>query len=215
MAAKSTTFDNDFLKLLFNATPIANIADNAAAAPLTNLYLSLHTASPAVGGNQTTNEAAYTSYARVAVARTAGGLDCHGGLSVSGGDHQLPGGDGWKRNRDLRGSGHVLLGHGQSALVRGDLTINRRFNRRHATTSDFQHRDRKLIDAPGWRRERLECRRGGRRGVHGRVARGQRVHDGRQRRSVVRWRRVLPGRVHGQWLRCIRGGWRFASRIGV
>jgi hypothetical protein len=73
MPAKSSSFDTDFLKLIFNATPIANIADNAATSPLTNLYVSLHTASPAVGGSQTTNEAAYTGYARVGVARTTGG----------------------------------------------------------------------------------------------------------------------------------------------
>lgn len=78
MAAKSSTFDNDLLKLIFNATAIANIADNAASSPLTNLYLALHTATPAVGGNQTTNEAAYTSYARVAVARTSGGFTVSG-----------------------------------------------------------------------------------------------------------------------------------------
>lgn len=72
MAAKGTTFDNDLLKLIFNATAIANMADNAASAPLTNLYVSLHTSSPA-GGNQTTNEAAYTDYARVAVARSGSG----------------------------------------------------------------------------------------------------------------------------------------------
>src|SRR5262245_35265390 len=54
---KANTFDNDLLKLIFNATPIANIADNAATSPLTNLYLSLHTADPGAGGNQTTNEA--------------------------------------------------------------------------------------------------------------------------------------------------------------
>jgi|SRR5579859_95517 len=73
MAAKGTTFSNDFLKLIFNATAIANIADNAASSPLTNLYVSLHNATPGAGGNQTTNETAYTSYARVAVARTSGG----------------------------------------------------------------------------------------------------------------------------------------------
>lgn len=74
MAAKGTTFSNDLLKLIFNATAIANIADNAASAPLTNLYASLHTADPAAGGSQTTSEIAYTSYARVAVARTTGGF---------------------------------------------------------------------------------------------------------------------------------------------
>src|SRR5215831_4568631 len=71
---KASTFDNDLLKLIFNATPIANIADNAATSPLTNLYFSLHTGDPGAGGNQTTNEATYTSYARVAVARTSGGF---------------------------------------------------------------------------------------------------------------------------------------------
>jgi hypothetical protein len=67
------TFENDLLKLIFNATPIANIADNAASSPLTNFYLSLHTANPADSGSQTTSEIAYTGYARVAVLRTTGG----------------------------------------------------------------------------------------------------------------------------------------------
>src|SRR5262245_7015095 len=75
---KGSIYDNDLLKLLFNASPIANIADNAASSPLTNLYLSLHTADPGAGGSQTTSEAAYTSYARVAVARTSGGFTISG-----------------------------------------------------------------------------------------------------------------------------------------
>lgn len=49
------------------------MADNAAASPFTNLYLSLHTADPGVGNNQTTNETAYTNYVRIAIARTSGG----------------------------------------------------------------------------------------------------------------------------------------------
>ena len=76
---KGTTFDNDFLKLTFNATAIANIADNAAASPLTNLYLALHTADPTSAGNQTSSEATYTNYARVAVSRASGA----GGWTVS------------------------------------------------------------------------------------------------------------------------------------
>jgi len=71
--SKSNTFENNWLKLIFNATAIANLADNAASSPLTNLYVSLHTADPGEAGNQTTNETSYTSYARVAVARTSGG----------------------------------------------------------------------------------------------------------------------------------------------
>lgn len=67
------TAENDLAKLIFNATAIANIADNAASSPLTNLYVSLHTADPGEAGDQTTSETSYTSYARVAVARTSGG----------------------------------------------------------------------------------------------------------------------------------------------
>jgi len=70
---KATNTSNNLLKLLFNATAWANIADNAAASPLTSLYISLHTADPGVGGAQTTNETTYTNYDRVAVARTSGG----------------------------------------------------------------------------------------------------------------------------------------------
>lgn len=71
--SKGNTFENDWLKLIFNATAIANIADNAAASPLTNLYVSLHTGDPGEAGSQTTSEISYTGYARIAVARTSGG----------------------------------------------------------------------------------------------------------------------------------------------
>lgn len=72
--SKGDTFENDILKLIFNATAIANIADNASSSPLTNLYWSLHTADPGDAGTQSTNEVAYGSYARVAVARNSGGM---------------------------------------------------------------------------------------------------------------------------------------------
>jgi hypothetical protein len=76
--SKGDTFENDFLKLIFNATAIANLADNAGASPLTNLFVSLHTADPGETGNQTTSEATYTGYARVGVARTSGGFTVTG-----------------------------------------------------------------------------------------------------------------------------------------
>jgi hypothetical protein len=69
----SNDFENDLLLLIFNATAIANLADNAASGPLTNIQYSLHTADPGEAGNQTTSETSYTSYARAAVARTGGG----------------------------------------------------------------------------------------------------------------------------------------------
>jgi hypothetical protein len=70
----------DILKLLLNGTPIANLADNAASSPITNTYLALHTADPH-GGDQTTNEAAYPSYARVAVVRTSSGWSVSGNVA--------------------------------------------------------------------------------------------------------------------------------------
>lgn len=71
---KGNTFINDYLKLLLNATAIANIADNAASSPLTNLIMGLSTGTLTAASTQTTTEAAYTSYARVAIARTTGGF---------------------------------------------------------------------------------------------------------------------------------------------
>ncbi len=67
-----STHSNDLLNLIYKATAIANMADNAATSPLTNLYFALHSSWPGAGGSQNTNEVAYTSYARVAVARGAG-----------------------------------------------------------------------------------------------------------------------------------------------
>lgn len=77
---KGAAFENSFLKLIFNAVAIANIADNAGSSPLTNLYVSLHTADPTAAGNQTSNEATYTSYARVAVVRTSSGWTVTGNV---------------------------------------------------------------------------------------------------------------------------------------
>jgi hypothetical protein len=68
---KSSTFQNDILKLFFNGTPIAGLADNAASSPLTSLYLALHTANPGTAPAQTTSEATYTGYARVASPRNS------------------------------------------------------------------------------------------------------------------------------------------------
>lgn len=70
---KGNTWSNNLLALLFQAQPIANIAINATSSPLTNLYVSLHTANPGATGNQTTSEAAYPGYSRVPVSRTTGG----------------------------------------------------------------------------------------------------------------------------------------------
>lgn len=71
--SKSNVFENDLLKLIFNATPIAGLADNAASSPVTSLFLALHTADPGEAGGQTTSEISYTGYTRLAVLRTGAG----------------------------------------------------------------------------------------------------------------------------------------------
>lgn len=81
--SKGNTFENDLMKLIFNGTAISKIADNASVTPLTNLYLALHTDNPGEGGTQTTNEANYTDYGRVAVARAVG-VPGVSGFTVSG-----------------------------------------------------------------------------------------------------------------------------------
>lgn len=70
---KSTSSGTDVLKLIFNATSWANLADNTATSPAANLTIALHTSSPGVGGTQSTNEISYTGYARINVVRTSSG----------------------------------------------------------------------------------------------------------------------------------------------
>ncbi len=73
---KSDSMENGMLLLFFNNADFANIGDAAGlqnSAVAGNLYVSLHTADPGEAGNQSTNEANYTSYARVAVARSGAG----------------------------------------------------------------------------------------------------------------------------------------------
>jgi hypothetical protein len=74
--SKGNTFENDLLLLIFNNTDAALIGDATGlrgSSTAGSLYVSLHTGDPGEGGNQTTSECAYTSYARVAVARSGAG----------------------------------------------------------------------------------------------------------------------------------------------
>ncbi|MHA1547422.1 MAG: phage tail fiber protein [Alphaproteobacteria bacterium] len=69
----SNATEADILGLYFTAVAIANLADNAAASPETQIAYALHTGDPGEAGDQTTSEAAYTSYDRVDVARSGAG----------------------------------------------------------------------------------------------------------------------------------------------
>jgi len=70
--SKSNTFENEILEHILNNVAISDIGDAAglpASSTAGNLYCALHTADPGEEGTQATSEIAYTSYARVAVAR--------------------------------------------------------------------------------------------------------------------------------------------------
>ena len=73
---KGQSFDTGLLQAIFTATfsnaTVTSLFQNAGS-PLTSLYVALHSADPTATGSQTSNEVSYTSYARVAVARTTGG----------------------------------------------------------------------------------------------------------------------------------------------
>lgn len=69
----SNVAENSILALLLNATAWANIADNAASAPQTNIHMALATADPGDTGTMSTSEITYTSYARQTVARSTSG----------------------------------------------------------------------------------------------------------------------------------------------
>lgn len=74
--SKSNVCETRWLSLLFTNIDFADVGDAAGlqnSATEGSLYVSLHTADPGEAGSQNTNEAGYTSYARVAVARNVGG----------------------------------------------------------------------------------------------------------------------------------------------
>lgn len=81
--SKGNTFETELLEHILNNAAIALIGDASGLQPSAadgDLYLSLHTADPGEGGSQTTNEIAYTGYARVAVTRDGTGWSVSNGV---------------------------------------------------------------------------------------------------------------------------------------
>jgi hypothetical protein len=110
---KQTTFANDIVKLFFQGVGIAGLADNAATSPVTNIYVSLHTANPGAGGTQATTEAAYTGYARVAVPRTTGGWSVTSGVASPVATINFPAATGGSETEAFFGVGTAISGAGK------------------------------------------------------------------------------------------------------
>ena len=115
-------FQNNLLDLVFRATAIANLADDAAASPETNIHNALHTASPETG-TLATSEITYTSYARVNVARSTGFSAASGGSTSPAANIDFPAGTGGSGTATHWGTGKT--GGGAALLYwAGTITPN-------------------------------------------------------------------------------------------
>lgn len=73
--AKGADLREAWLRFVFHGTLPAAFLNGSISGAITTLYVSQHTAAPgeSPASGQSTNEAGYSGYARLAVARTAGG----------------------------------------------------------------------------------------------------------------------------------------------
>lgn len=74
--SKTNNWEDGLLNLVFLNTDYTLLGDAGGirgSVGAGSIYISLHTADPGEAGDQTTNEATYTSYARVAVVRSGAG----------------------------------------------------------------------------------------------------------------------------------------------
>lgn len=124
--SKTNTWETGLLNLLFNNIAFTLVGDASglpATATAGSLWLSLHTADPGEAGDQTTNEIGYTSYARVAVARSAGGWTITGNSVSPANTVSWPAGTGGSGTATHVGIGTSSSGAGK-LLYKGALTPN-------------------------------------------------------------------------------------------
>lgn len=124
--SKTNVFENALLLLVFNNTPITLVGDAAGllgSAAAGSLYVSGHTADPGEAGDQTTNEIAYTSYGRVAVARSGAGWTVTANSVSPAAAITFPAGTGGSGTMSHFGVGTSSTGAGK-LLYKGTVTPN-------------------------------------------------------------------------------------------
>lgn len=124
--SKNNSWENDLLLLLFNNTNAALIGDATGLRGSTgagSLYVSLHTADPGEAGDQTTSEATYTGYTRVAVARSGAGFTVSTNNAQFTSNVVFPIGSGGSGTVTHFGIGTALSGAGK-LLYSGTVTPN-------------------------------------------------------------------------------------------
>lgn len=81
---KATAMCNAILDLWYGAVAVPNVADNAAASPLTNIAMALATASYSASSTLASNETTYTNYARKNdIPRSTSGFTLASGGSIN------------------------------------------------------------------------------------------------------------------------------------
>jgi hypothetical protein len=126
----ANAFETALLQHILQNANIANIGDATGLRGSSTagvLYVSLHTADPGEAGDQTTNECAYTNYARVSVVRSAAGWNVTNNVGSNAAAVSFPqSGSGpevathFAIGTASSGSGNLLL----SGALNSSLTIN-------------------------------------------------------------------------------------------
>lgn len=113
--SKTNSWETGLLQLVFENTNFANVGDATGlrgSSTAGSFYFSLHTADPGEAGDQTTNEIAYTSYARVAVARSSAGWTVTGNAVAVDANVTFPAGTGGSGTATHWGLGTASAGTG-------------------------------------------------------------------------------------------------------
>lgn len=124
--SKSNAWETALLALVFNNDNAANIGDATGlrgSSTAGSLYVSLHTGDPGEAGSQTTNECAYTSYDRVAVARSGAGWTVSGNAVTNAALVQFPQCTGSSETATYFGIGTASSGAGV-LLYKGALSAS-------------------------------------------------------------------------------------------
>jgi hypothetical protein len=113
--SKSNALETAYLQLLFQNANFANVGDATGLRGSTaagQLFVSLHTADPDEAGTQSTNEVAYTGYARVGVARSGVGFSVTGNAVALSANVTFPAGTGGSGTATHWGIGTAASGAG-------------------------------------------------------------------------------------------------------
>lgn len=122
----TNAFETALLQHIFTNNDVANIGDATGlrgSSTAGSLYLSLHTGDPGETGTQTTNECAYGSYARVAVARSGSGFSVSGNSASLVANADFPTASSGTETATHFGVGTTSSGTG-SLLFKGAISPN-------------------------------------------------------------------------------------------